>query len=207
MIDDATTDAELDECTTQGCGARASTSSPTWAALPTSSGSTGRCRRVASRGWHVVLHFDAADLPRYADLLDRHALPVRDRPHGPGGRDRRCSSRRRSRHSSGWWPTSVAGSRCRAPSGSPPRGSPPYDDVVPFARALIAAAPDRVLWGTDWPHPNVRHMPDDGDLVDLLAAFAPDKATRDRILVGNPERLYDFAPISGSLSPGPRPAR
>ena len=49
-------------------------------------------------------------------------------------------------------------------------GPPPYDDVVPFARALIAAAPDRVLWGTDWPHPNVRHMPDDGDLVDLLAA-------------------------------------
>jgi predicted TIM-barrel fold metal-dependent hydrolase len=50
-----------------------------------------------------------------------------------------------------------------------------------------------VLWGTDWPHPNVRHMPDDGDLVDLLAAFAPDAATRDRILVANPRRLYDFA--------------
>ena len=71
-------------------------------------------------------------------------------------------------------------------------GPPPYDDVVPFARALIAAAPDRVLWGTDWPHPNVRHMPDDGDLVDLLAPFAPDEAPRRRILVDNPERLYDF---------------
>ncbi len=71
-------------------------------------------------------------------------------------------------------------------------GPPPYDDVVPFARALIAAAPDRVLWGTDWPHPNVRHMPDDGDLVDLLAQFAPDEETRKRILVDNPERLYDF---------------
>ena len=65
--------------------------------------------------------------------------------------------------------------------------------MVPYARALIAAAPDRVLWGTDWPHPNVRHMPDDGDLVDLLADFAPDEETRDRILVDNPERLYDFA--------------
>jgi len=72
-------------------------------------------------------------------------------------------------------------------------GPPPYDDVVPFAQALIAAAPDRILWGTDWPHPNVRHMPDDGDLVDLLAAFAPDEATRNRILVTNPERLYDFS--------------
>ena len=67
---------------------------------------------------------------------------------------------------------------------------PPYDDVVPYARALIAAAPDRVLWGTDWPHPNVRHMPDDGDLVDLLADFAPDEVTRHRILVDNPARLY-----------------
>jgi len=50
-----------------------------------------------------------------------------------------------------------------------------------------------VLWGTDWPHPNVRHMPDDGDLVDLLAAFAPDEDVRHRILVDNPARLYDFA--------------
>jgi 2-pyrone-4,6-dicarboxylate lactonase len=64
--------------------------------------------------------------------------------------------------------------------------------VVPFARALIAAAPERVLWGTDWPHPNVRRLPDDGDLVDLLAEFAPDAATRHRVLVDNPERLYDF---------------
>ena len=71
-------------------------------------------------------------------------------------------------------------------------GPPPYDDVVPFAQALVAAAPDRVLWGTDWPHPNVRHMPDDGDLVDLLVDLIPDVATRRRVLVTNPETLYDF---------------
>ena len=71
-------------------------------------------------------------------------------------------------------------------------GPPPYDDVVPSPHALIAAAPDRVLWGTDWPHPNVRHMPDDGDLVDLLASFAPDEENHKRILVDDPERLYDF---------------
>jgi 2-pyrone-4,6-dicarboxylate lactonase len=77
-------------------------------------------------------------------------------------------------------------------------GAPPYDDVVPYAQALIEAAPDRVLWGTDWPHPNVRHMPDDGDLIDLLAQFAPDEATRRRILVDNPRRLYPLqAPSSG----------
>jgi len=72
-------------------------------------------------------------------------------------------------------------------------GASPYDDVVPFARALIAAAPDRVLWGTDWPHPNVRHMPDEGDLLDLMLQYAPDTETRNRILVRNPETLYDFA--------------
>jgi 2-pyrone-4,6-dicarboxylate lactonase len=72
-------------------------------------------------------------------------------------------------------------------------GGSPYDDVVPFARALIAAAPERVLWGTDWPHPNVRIMPDDGDLLDLLADFAPDPALRRQILVDNPDVLYDFS--------------
>jgi predicted TIM-barrel fold metal-dependent hydrolase len=71
-------------------------------------------------------------------------------------------------------------------------GRPPYDDVVPFARALVDAAPGRVLWGTDWPHPNVRHTPDDGDLVDLLVDLIPDDATRRRVLVDNPAMLYDF---------------
>ena len=71
-----------------------------------------------------------------------------------------------------------------------------FRSVVPFARALLDLAPDRVLWGTDWPHPNVRHMPDDGDLVDLLATIAPDPAVRSRLLVANPEVLYDFSPSS-----------
>ena len=57
---------------------------------------------------------------------------------------------------------------------------------------VATAAPDRLLWGTDWPHPNVRHIPDDGDLLDMLAAYAPEEAARNRILVTNPESLYDF---------------
>ena len=72
-------------------------------------------------------------------------------------------------------------------------GPPPYDDVTPYVQALVAAGPDRVLWGTDWPHPNVRHMPDEGDLLDQLAVFVPDSEARDRILVENPTRLYDFS--------------
>jgi 2-pyrone-4,6-dicarboxylate lactonase len=71
----------------------------------------------------------------------------------------------------------------------------PFVEVVPFAQAVIAAAPDRVIWGTDWPHSNnfaPGHTPNDGDLVDLLAAFAPDEATLKNILVDNPAALYGF---------------
>jgi 2-pyrone-4,6-dicarboxylate lactonase len=71
----------------------------------------------------------------------------------------------------------------------------PFVEVIPYARAVIAAAPDRVIWGTDWPHSNnfsPGHTPNDGDLVDLLAEFAPDKHTRENILVDNPAKLYGF---------------
>lgn len=147
--------------------------------------------RVAPLGWHIVLHFDAADLPAHRELLARIPTPYiidhMARVDSSLGleqapfrhllelmQDERC------------W-VKVSGAE-RLTSG----GAPPYDDVVPFARALLEAAPDRVLWGTDWPHPNVRHMPDDGDLVDLMADIAPDEATRHRVLVENPGRLYDF---------------
>ena len=66
----------------------------------------------------------------------------------------------------------------------------PYLDTAPFAARLIDAAPDRVLWGTDWPHPNVREMPDDGVLVDLLPRFSSDPAALRLLLVDNPSRLY-----------------
>jgi len=147
--------------------------------------------RVQPFGWHIVLHVDATDLPELAPLLDRmpcaYLIDHMGRVPTEAGldqapfrallelqRDERC------------WVKISGAERLTAD------GRPPYDDVVPFARAIVAAAPDRVLWGTDWPHPNVRAMPDDGDLLDLLADIAPDEATRHRILVTNPERLYDF---------------
>ncbi len=58
--------------------------------------------------------------------------------------------------------------------------------------SLIAAAPDRILWGTDWPHPNVKWLPDDGELANLFPVMAPDPATQVKILVDNPARLYGF---------------
>jgi len=64
----------------------------------------------------------------------------------------------------------------------------------PFARALIEAAPDRILCGTDWPHPNIaKYMPNDGDLVDLIPLMAPESELQQKILVDNPHRLYQFA--------------
>jgi 2-pyrone-4,6-dicarboxylate lactonase len=77
-------------------------------------------------------------------------------------------------------------------------GSLPYMDMVPFAQAVIAAAPDRVIWGTDWPHGNTftpGRTPNEGDLVDLLAVIAPDQVTRQHILVDNPTRLFGFAAV------------
>lgn len=72
-------------------------------------------------------------------------------------------------------------------------GGPPFADVAPFARALLAAAPERCLWGTDWPHPSLETwMPEDGHLFDLLGEWAPDNAARRRVLVENPARLYGF---------------
>jgi 2-pyrone-4,6-dicarboxylate lactonase len=147
--------------------------------------------RVAPLGWHIVLHFDAKDLPRYAELLDRMPCPyIIDHmarvPVGDGLEQEPFQALLRLLGDERAWVKISGAERLTAD------GAPPYDDVVPFARALIAAAPDRVLWGTDWPHPNVRRMPDEGDLLDLLADFAPDEAVRNRILVENPERLYDF---------------
>ena len=70
---------------------------------------------------------------------------------------------------------------------------PPFLDAIPFARAIVNAAPDRVLWGTDWPHPNVgRFMPNDGDLVDLVSEIAPDEVQREKLLVKNPANLYGW---------------
>jgi predicted TIM-barrel fold metal-dependent hydrolase len=70
----------------------------------------------------------------------------------------------------------------------------PYAAITPFARALVAHAPERLVWGSDWPHVNMndRAMPNDGDLVDLLAEWVPDEAARKRILVDNAAALFGF---------------
>ena len=64
--------------------------------------------------------------------------------------------------------------------------------MIPIAQAVVEAAPNRILWGTDWPHPNMAEMPDEGALLDLLGQIVPDETTRNMILVDNPQVLYDF---------------
>lgn len=148
--------------------------------------------RITPLGWHVELHFDAADLSDYGSLFEELPVPfiidhmARVRAaHGTDQEPFRQLLEILSKRTNSW--VKISGAERITHEG------PPYADVVPFAREVIETAPERVLWGTDWPHPNVGHMPDDGDLVDLVADFVPDEETRNRILVENPNLLYDFS--------------
>ena len=144
---------------------------------------------VGPLGWHLVVHIDPAGLARIPSLLD-FGLPVvidhmarLDASLGldqPAFRD----LLRLLKNDLCW--VKLSGADRISRTGSP------YADAVPFAARLLAATPDRVLWGTDFPHPNHPRPPDDAELVDLLSRFAPDPDDRQRLLVDNPGRLYRF---------------
>ena len=145
--------------------------------------------RIAPMGWHLVLHLDAGNIPEFLDFFGEFSLPVvvdhMGRVPVRDGLDQtpfRLLLELLKRPN--WW-VKVSGAERISETG------PPFADAIPFAQRLIAAAPDRVLWGTDWPHPNVRWEPDEADLVDLLPRFADAAALR-RVVVDNPARLYGF---------------
>jgi 2-pyrone-4,6-dicarboxylate lactonase len=148
--------------------------------------------RVRPFGWHVDLHFDAGDLVEHAELLAKLPVPFlidhMGRVPTRGGLEQEPFRRLLEllRHNERCW-VKVSGAERISSAG------PPFTDAVPFAQALIQAAPSRILWGTDWPHPNIsKHMPNDGDLVDLIPLYMPDPALQRQILVDNPHRLYGF---------------
>jgi predicted TIM-barrel fold metal-dependent hydrolase len=144
--------------------------------------------RVTKLGWHTQLHLDAHDIETYRDFLKRLRVPFiidhMGRVEAKHGLDQKPFREllELMKNELAW--VKVSGPE-RISSGGKP-----FHDAIPFARALIAAAPDRVLWGTDFPHPNVKVMPNDGELVDLFAMMAEDEPTRKKILVDNPARLY-----------------
>jgi 2-pyrone-4,6-dicarboxylate lactonase len=146
--------------------------------------------RIADIGWHIVVYFEARDLEELIPFLADMPAPVvvdhMGRPDVAAGPDAPGFRRFVTFfHEHPEYYVKVSCPERLTVSG------PPYDDVVPFARMLVETFPDRVLWGTDWPHPNMRsHMPDDGALVDLIPRIAPTADLQRRLLVDNPMRLY-----------------
>lgn len=147
--------------------------------------------RLQAMGWHIQFFLDLNTLTEAEARLGAFDLPIvidhfgRVRAaEGPDGGACRTLLRLVSRPNV--W-TKLIGPYFL--STKPPH----FPDVTPIAQAVVAAAPDRVVWGTDWPHPSAHGaMPNDGDLADLLATWVPDASQREKVLVDNPRRLYDF---------------
>lgn len=147
--------------------------------------------KIKQLNWHVVLHFDAIDLLNFKDLLDNLPIPYiidhMGRVPTKDGLDQPPFKLllEFAKRDNCW--IKVCGAERISAMG------PPFTDAVPFANAIVELAPDRVLWGTDWPHPNIKqHMPNDGDLVDLIPLIAPTAELQQKLLVDNPNKLYNF---------------
>ncbi len=154
--------------------------------------------RIAPLGWHIVIYFEAVDLPELYDFFT--ALPttlVVDHMGRPDvtkpvdGPEFALFLKMMREHTNIWSKVTCPE---RLSEGGPPAlngEQHAYRDVVPFARKLVESFPDRVLWGTDWPHPNLKnHMPDDGLLVDFIPSIAPTAELQQKLLVDNPMKLY-----------------
>lgn len=147
-------------------------------------------RRLAPHGLHLQVHFDSALVHKLAGSLSQCTVPVVidhmgrvDAAQGPKHRD---FAALHALLQDPKFYVKVSGSDRVA-------RHPPYPDGVALARKLLEDFPLRCVWGTDWPHPNHTHVPDDAQLVDLLEQIAPDAASRERLLVTNPQALYRFA--------------
>jgi 2-pyrone-4,6-dicarboxylate lactonase len=148
-------------------------------------------QRIQRLGWHIVIYFEAQELPElYAFIAALPGIVVVDHMGRPDvtkpvdGHEFQLFVRLMREHSNIW-------SKVTCPERLSKLGGPEYRDVVPFARHLVEAFPDRVLSGTDWPHPNMTSVaPDDGALVDFIPTIATTAALKKRLLVDNPMRLY-----------------
>ena len=152
-------------------------------------------RAIRPLDWHVQLLLDGRDLPELADRLQ--SLPVNFVVDHMGHMPASVGTGHAGFQT---LLQLLRGGRCWVKLSGAYRISAklqPYDDAVPFARALADAAPDKLVFGTDWPHPSITvPMPQDASLLDLLPTWVPDEATRRQILVENPARLYDFPAVA-----------
>lgn len=146
--------------------------------------------RVKKLGWHIVVYFEAADLHDLIPFLKQLPTVVvvdhmgRPDVSKPVGHEDFQEFIALMASSENFWTKVTCPERLTL-------AGPPYDDVIPFARCLVDLFPTRVLWGTDWPHPNMKsHMPDDGNLVDVIPRIATSVAKQQALLVENPMRLY-----------------
>ena len=145
--------------------------------------------RIAKLGWHIVIYFEADDLTEYFNFFT--SLPttvVVDHMGRPDVTKDAFGSDfdlfvKLLEYDNFWCKTTCPERLTKS--------GPPYDDVVPFAKRIVEAFPGRVIWGTDWPHPNLKsHMPDDGRLVDFIPKIATTQSLQQKLLVSNPMRLY-----------------
>ena len=147
-------------------------------------------RRIVPLGWHVVVYFEADFLEEMRPFLDAIPVPIvidhmgrPDVTQGPDGPDMRAFQALLDSRNDIW-------TKVSCPDRLDPAG-PPYDDFVGSVRPLVERYPDRVLWGTDWPHPNMeKNIPDDGALVDVIPRIAATEELQRKLLVDNPMRLY-----------------
>jgi predicted TIM-barrel fold metal-dependent hydrolase len=189
LIDETIADAELDRLAAAGIrGFRANLVAKTGVQYEAAKRLAARVQRL---GWHVQFLLDIEEFPRFDEVLADFPVDVvidhmgRPDTRGPVDTPGFQSLIRLLRSGRGWSKLSAPYRTSREPF--------PYSDIVQFARALVAAAPDRLLWGSDWPHVMLDGpMPNDGDLCSQLAEWAPDPDMRRKILVDNPQRLYGF---------------
>lgn len=146
--------------------------------------------KIKPLGWHIVVYFEAPDLEDLAPFLNELNTEIvvdhmgrPDVAKGVGHPDFQRFIELMKNNDKIWTKVSCPERLTQTP--------PDYSDVVPFAKILVETFPDRVLWGTDWPHPNMKsHMPDDGNLVDVIQQIAPTIELQHKLLVDNPMRLY-----------------
>ena len=189
VVDDRITDAKLRRLHEQGVrGIRFNfaPSGPTTTAMiePLS-------RRVGDLGWHIEVNAWAAVLPAIVPILARvPGTVVLDHlghiPEPEGARDPNFALVRRLIDKGNTWV------KLAAPYDASKVGPPTYADASALARAYVKAAPERLVWGSNWPHPGEDPKPDDALLFDLLLDWAPEESVRNRILVDNPSVLYGF---------------